>query len=218
MKKQKNRTRIKICGMTDVAQVEHAVSQGVDAIGVILHANSPRTISTQQAKLIRRSVPVFVSLVGVFVDADETCIEQAIDQVGLDIVQLHGKETESFASSLSRPYIKAIRAKYQAQVTEESGAYPSARALLIDPYVKGKHGGTGRSLDSNLWPHGADRMPLILAGGLAPDNVACRISEFSPFAVDLNSGVEVRPGIKDPALVEEAVHQISMAGSISRET
>lgn len=217
MKKPKNRTRIKVCGMTEVAQVEHAVSLGVDAIGVILHADSPRTISTQQGQLIRRSVPAFVSLVGVFVDADGVRIEQAIDQIGLDIIQLHGRETEPFASSLSRPYIKAIRAKCQEQVVEESRAYPSSRALLIDPYVKGKHGGTGRSLDSNLWPQGIDRFPLILAGGLSPDNVADRISQFSPFAVDLNSGVEAAPGFKDPRLLDEAVRQIFIADSISRD-
>jgi phosphoribosylanthranilate isomerase len=199
--------------MTDAAQISHAVSLGVDAIGIILHADSPRTISLEEASLLRASVPAFVSLVGVFVDASRSKIERAIDQIGLDLVQLHGKEPETFATTLSRPYIKAIRARSIEQVTNDSKTYPSARALLLDPYVKGQEGGTGISLDNNLWPHGYARSPLILAGGLSADNVASRIDQLSPFAVDINSGVELSPGIKDPELVASAVREVYLADS-----
>jgi len=202
--------------MTDPSQVEHAVSLGVDAIGMILHANSPRTIAIEQAQKIRDVVPAFVTLVGVFVDADLTTIEGAIDSIGLDIVQLHGSETEPFAKSLSKPYIKAIRAKSLEQVSTDCTEYPSARGLLLDPYVEGKHGGTGRSLDAELWPT-KRKQALILAGGLSADNVAGRISQLSPFAVDLNSGVETQAGVKDSKLLAEAVNQVYLADAYIKE-
>ena len=213
-----NRTRIKICGMTNVTEVEHAVALGVDAIGVILHANSPRRISLRQAKLIRDVVPAFVSLVGVFVDADREQIESSIEAVGLDIVQLHGLETDSLGQSLSRHYIKAIRAKTVEQVNQDCAKFPNARAILLDPYVKGQHGGTGQTLDVNLWPSLESGQSLILAGGLSADNVAERVRQFSPFAVDLNSGLEVEPGVKDPRLVAMAIEQIYATDAQMRST
>jgi phosphoribosylanthranilate isomerase len=194
--------------MTNVTQVEHAVSLGVDAIGMILHANSPRLISIRQAKLIRGVVPSFVTLVGVFVDADREQIESCIDAVGLDIVQLHGLETDALGQTLSRRYIKAIRAKTAEQVNQDCANFPNAQAILLDPYVKGQHGGTGQRLDQDLWPNDNVTQPLILAGGLSADSVAMRMRQFSPFAVDLNSGLEVEPGVKDPSLVAKAVKQI----------
>lgn len=211
------RTRIKICGMTDVSQVKYAVSLGVDAIGLILHANSPRLISVERARLIREVVPAFVSLVGVFVDASREQIEGSIATVGLDLVQLHGVETEEFSQTLSKPYVKAIRAKSIEQVARDCNAFPSARAILVDPYIKGQHGGTGQSLDKALWPSGDSRKPLILAGGLSADNVGQRITQFSPFAVDLNSGLESEPGVKDSELVAKAVRQVYLADSYASQ-
>lgn len=204
--------------MTNVTEVEHAVALGVDAIGVILHANSPRRISLRQAKLIRDVVPAFVSLVGVFVDADREQIESSIEAVGLDIVQLHGLETDSLGQSLSRHYIKAIRAKTVEQVNQDCAKFPNARAILLDPYVKGQHGGTGQTLDVNLWPSLESGQSLILAGGLSADNVAERVRQFSPFAVDLNSGLEVEPGVKDPRLVAMAIEQIYATDAQMRST
>lgn len=202
--------------MTDVAQVEHAVSLGVDAIGVILHANSPRVIGLDQAKLIRDVIPAFVTLVGVFVDADRDQIEASIEQAGLDLIQLHGNESDELGQSLSRPYIKAIRAKSKDQVVNDGGLFPSASGILLDPYVKGQHGGTGVTLDDTLWPN-SDRLPsLMLAGGLSPNNVAERIRQLSPYAVDLNSGLEVSPGQKDPSLVAQAISQVYLADARSR--
>jgi len=194
--------------MTNVAQVEYAVSLGVDAIGMILHANSPRLISFKQARLIRDVVPSFVSLVGVFVDADREQIESGIDAVGLDIIQLHGLETNALGHTLSRRYIKAIRAKTTEQVNQDCAKFPNAQAILLDPYVKGQHGGTGQTLDQDLWPSDTVTQPLILAGGLSANNIAMRIRQFLPFAVDLNSGLEIEPGVKDPSLVAKAIKQI----------
>jgi phosphoribosylanthranilate isomerase len=202
--------------MTDVVQVEHVVSLGVDAIGVILHADSPRLVSLKQAKLIRDVVPSFVTLVGVFVDAEYAKIESCIDVVGLDLIQLHGVESDALGQSLSRRYIKAIRAKTAEQVNHDSTKFPSAQAILLDPYVKGQHGGTGQTLDLDLWPRGQVAQPLILAGGLSADNVAMRIRQFQPFAVDLNSGLEIEPGVKDLALVTKAIEQINSTDSCLR--
>ena len=217
-KKRVRRTRIKVCGMTRVDDVQHAVSQGVDAIGMILHANSPRAIGLDQAALIRQAVPAFISLVGVFVDAEQAFIEQAIDQAGIDLIQLHGNETEEHGQALSRPYIKAIRAKSAEQVNQDCKLFPSAQAILLDPYVAGQHGGTGQELSLDLWPQelssNNEARSLILAGGLSPENVADRIAALAPYAVDMNSGLERSPGFKDKALLEQAIMEVQRADNI----
>jgi len=198
------RTKVKVCGMTDADNVRSAVSLGVDAIGMILHANSPRTITLEQAQLIRQKVPAFVTLVGVFVDCDASKINELSEQIGLDLVQLHGVESDAFGQQLNRPFIKAIRAKTAEQVNDKVNQYPNARALLLDPYVKGQHGGTGKRLDHALWPQECKK-ELILAGGLSPTNVRPAVDELSPFAVDLNSAIETEPGVKSMALLESAL-------------
>ena len=191
-----NRIRVKVCGMTQAAQVAQLVELGVDAIGIILHANSARLITVKQAQQIRAAVPAFVSLVGVVVDCPATTIGRLIAEIGLDLVQLHGKESTQFAESLGVPYIKAIRARSAEQVSREADQFPSARAILIDPYVKGLPGGTGEQLDNSLWPKQCSNK-LVLAGGLSADNICSMVNQFKPFAVDLNSGVERSPGVKN---------------------
>ena len=210
------RTRIKICGMTSASQVADAVKLGVDAIGVILHANSPRTISLEDAQAIRAVVPAFVSLVGVFVDADKGYIEHAISVLKLDLIQLHGDESDEFACTISRPYIKAIRAKSSEQVISDIEKFPNASAILLDPYVQGQHGGTGQTLNTDLWPHSLAKaqspephsQPLILAGGLSVENVGERVSQLAPFAVDMNSGLENSPGDKNSQLMLSAINAV----------
>jgi len=205
------RTRIKVCGMTRVDDVVSAVSLGVDALGMILHADSPRTIGLEQAKNLRRFMPAFVNVVGVFVDADIEFIEQYASQIGLDTVQLHGDESADFAASLTRPYIKALRVKNRSQVMAASAEYPNARGLLLDPYVPGKHGGTGQLLEDAHWPTADISQPLILAGGLNPENIAQRMTQLRPFAVDINSGVESSAGNKSAQLMAAAIHQVRLA-------
>ena len=197
------RVKVKLCGMREPEQVRVAVDLGVDAIGMILHANSPRLIDLQQARLIRQEVPAFVSLVGVFVDCAADKIDQYVAEIGLDLVQLHGDESDDFGKSLRAPFIKAIRARSREQVATQVTAYPSARALLLDPYVKDQHGGTGQNLDLDLWPKSEQK--LILAGELSPQNVTAAIAQVKPFAVDFNSGLESAPGVKDMALVKQAL-------------
>lgn len=198
-----SRIKVKVCGMTQPAQVRAAVDLGVDAIGMILHANSPRKISIAQAQAIRAEVPAFVSLVGVFVDCPKDQMEDIIGAIQLDLIQLHGDETNQFGLELNRPFIKAIRAHSKEQVLTQSKAFPDARALLLDPYVKGVHGGTGKVLESSLWPQSEQK--LILAGGLSAANVRSAVDATHPYAVDINSGIEREPGVKDLDLLNQAL-------------
>ena len=193
--------------MTRVRDVECVVDLGVDAIGMILHANSPRRIDVNRACLIREAVPAFVSLVGVFVDCDARTINQMSESIGLDLIQLHGNESNQFGAGLARPFIKVIRPMDKAHLERELGLYPAARALLLDPYVEGQSGGTGRQLAHDLWP-AESTQKLILAGGMGPDNVLVAQQRLRPYAIDLNSGVESEPGIKDPALVNAVLQQL----------
>jgi len=206
-----NRTRIKVCGMTRVEDVRAAVSMGVDAIGLIFHPASPRFISIERAQEIRKAVPAFVSLVGVFVDAEADFVVRHVRSIGLDTIQLHGVETHAYTSNLSCPYIKALRVQSSQQIKEAAQRYHDALGLLLDPYVKGQHGGTGQLLDQRHWPSESLSRPLILAGGLSADNVAQRVNELAPYAVDLNSGVEVEPGVKDLALLQLAINEVEKA-------
>jgi len=193
--------------MTKVEQVEQIVELGVDAVGMILHADSPRQIDVQRAQQIREVVPAFVTLVGVVVDCPATRIDQMAQQIGLDLVQLHGSESAEFAESLSVPYIKAIRARSAQQVATQAASFPGARAILVDPYVKGIAGGTGVCLDASFWPENCPNK-LVLAGGLSADNITNMVEQFQPFAVDLNSGVEFAPGDKDLSQINEVFRQI----------
>lgn len=201
------RVRVKVCGMTRPEDARAAVELGVDAIGMILHADSPRAISIEQAQAIRAQVPAFVSLVGVFVDCPAPKLEDYASSIDLDLIQLHGAESNDFGLALKLPFIKAIRAKNEAQVSKAISEYPSARALLLDPYVPGKHGGTGQSLSDHLWPD--TEKDLILAGGLSPSNIARAVKALKPFAVDLNSGVETAPGIKSSMQIASALNQLN---------
>lgn len=184
-----------------------AVALGVDAIGIILHAKSPRLIDTDTAIAVREKVPESVSLVGVFVDAQAHFINRCISDIGLDLVQLHGNESNGFGHALNAAFIKAIRVRHAEHLAKQLNAFPAACALLLDPYVKGQHGGTGVQLDSSSWPRDT-KQKLVLAGGLSAQNVATACAATSPYAVDLNSGVESAPGIKDRDLLSSALREI----------
>jgi len=190
--------------MTRSEDVRAVVTLGVDAIGVILHAESPRLISLEQARRLRADIPALVSMVGVFVNASVEKVNLFAREIGLDLIQLHGDETNDYAKALDQPFIKAIRVKDGPQLEHAVQQFPDARALLLDPYVAGRHGGTGKRLDSRLWPKSSEKK-LILAGGLAPDNLASAVARTNPYAVDLNSGVEHRPGEKSDDLIAAAL-------------
>lgn len=203
------RTRIKVCGMTDVTQVEQAVALGVDAIGMILHADSPRQISLDEAVAIRKVVPEFVSLVGVFVDAPDSKVKQYVEEAELDIIQFHGQEDTTRLQAHACRHIKAIRAQSAEQVKRSIELYPDTRTFLFDPFVDGQHGGTGKLLDPSVWPRETNSPHrFILAGGLSEKNVFDRIRLLRPFAVDVNSGIEDGPGHKNINRLQEFINQV----------
>ena len=194
------RTRIKWCGFTRVADVTAAVAAGVDAIGLNF-ARGPRRISPELGAELTRSMPPFIQAVALFVDADEAHIRGVLATTRCTAVQLHGDEPPELAACLRRdvPVIKAARIGSLADLERLRG-YP-ADAFLLDAYVSGAHGGTGHAWDHGLLAGVDLGVPLILAGGLTPATVAAAIHRVLPYGVDAASGIESAPGIKDPALM-----------------
>ncbi len=188
--------RIKVCGVTSVADARAVALSGADSIGLMFYEKSPRHVTIRQAAEIVRSLPPFISVVGLFVDADDVDIENVLSNVPLTLLQFHGNETESQCSRWGHRYIKAFRVKPDVSVSEMVAPYFSASGYLLDSYRKGVPGGTGEKFDWQLVPDNLDK-PVILAGGLEPGNVAEAIRQVRPYAVDVSSGVESSPGFKD---------------------
>lgn len=201
-----NRTRVKICGITNLEDAKMAVSAGADAIGLVFYKNSPRFVSINVASQITRNLPPFINCVGLFVDADESYIRQVLEQVEIDTLQFHGQESEQACALYQRPYIKAVRMQKTINLMEEVNKYPSARALLLDTYVDGTPGGTGETFDWGIIPEELLK-PLILAGGLDASNVKKAISEVRPYAVDVSGGVEKEKGIKDANKIKKFISE-----------
>lgn len=193
-------TRVKICGITRVQDALCAAEHGADAIGLVFYARSPRHLSSAQAKAICAELPAFVTSVALFKDADADTVNRVLDLIPVDLLQFHGDEDEAFCAQFSRPYIKALAMQQSAeQVSTEAERYGSARGLLLDSHAPGAAGGSGEVFDWTAIPPLAK--PLILAGGLCVDNVAAAIRTVKPYAVDISSGLESEPGIKDAALI-----------------
>lgn len=202
-----NRTRVKICGICSMGDATIAVNAGADAIGLVFYPNSPRFVSADVAKTIISSLPPFVTTVGLFVNSDIDEIRQVLSAVELDLLQFHGDEDESFCKSFDRPYIKALRVKEGDDLFQLCEKYSSARGILLDSYKKGVPGGTGETFNWQLIPEGLP-LPVILAGGLDRCNVALAIKTVKPWAVDVSSGVEKSPGVKDS---QKIIHFIRAA-------
>ncbi|NCF09144.1 MAG: phosphoribosylanthranilate isomerase [Gammaproteobacteria bacterium] len=190
------RTRVKICGITRPQDALAAAALGVDAIGLVFWPSSPRAVSAAQAREVVASLPPFVSTVGLFVNATQNELEAVLDQVPLDLLQFHGDESPEFCRSARRPYLKAVRMRPGVDLDRLVGAYADAAGLLVDAYVAGMPGGTGETFDWDALPS-VSGVPLVLAGGLAPGNVADAIRRVGPWAVDVSGGVESAKGIKD---------------------
>lgn len=203
-----NRVKIKICGLTRVKDVLAAVNAGVDAIGFVF-TSSPRQISIDQAAELSAYVPGGVLRVGLFLDQDRSEIERVIASVPLDILQFHGSETEQDCKRFKLSWLKAVAMENAGSLEQAEQDFPGAAGLLLDSHSKGKRGGSGRSFDWSLSRPIAK--PVWLAGGLNADNVGKAIQIVRPYAVDVSSGVESEPGIKDPAMIEafvKAVRQV----------
>ena len=206
------RTRIKICGITRVEDGLAAAQAGADAIGLVFWPGTPRVVAFDRARAIADVIPPFVSLVGLFVDPSVTDVEAALAAVPLDLLQFHGAETPAFCAAFAKPWLKAIHVGAQTDLVECALRYQGASGLLFDTFSPGDlPGGTGKSFDWMLLRNTLGNRvatPLVLSGGLDPENVAAAISAVHPWAVDVSSGVEARDeqgrplkGIKDAARI-----------------
>lgn len=194
-------TRVKICGITRLADALCACEAGADALGFVFYAPSPRNIETPDAAAIVRQLPPFVMSVGLFVNPDAAFVNSVLDQVPLDLLQFHGDETDAFCSQFSRPFIKAIRMAEGLDLNKEVDKFPNARGILLDAYDPHRYGGTGHTFEWHR-VHGGLSKPIIVAGGLTPENVATAIAATRPWAVDVSGGVEQSKGIKQSSLIE----------------
>lgn len=192
--------RIKFCGITRLEDAQAAVEAGAWAIGMILWPGSKRFVELPEAELVARTLRRQVQVAGVFVNAPLDEIARTVDTVGLTMVQLHGDEGPSFAAEVARrtgaKVIKAARVRDQGDITALNPYLTDFH--LLDAHVPGEVGGTGQTFDHGLVARRRSRVPLILSGGLTPENVGAAIEQVRPFAVDVASGVEVAPGVKDP--------------------
>lgn len=194
--------RIKICGITRPEDAAVALALGVDAIGLVFYPASPRAVTPMQAKQIARTAGPFITVTGLFVNADASVINEVLQQVPLQVLQFHGEESAEFCAQFHRPWIKALRVNPGLSFTHALQTYRNAAGILFDTYKPGVQGGTGDVFDWNLvtrekLPAIGD-MPIILAGGLNPRNVSDAVNIVHPYAVDVSGGVESEPGKKDP--------------------
>jgi len=208
------RTRIKMCGTTRLEDALTAVSLGVDALGFIFYQKSPRYIEPEKAQKIVAQLPPFVDCVGVFVNASVEEIEKTQKIVGLSHLQLHGSESTEFCQALQKrlPYcllLKAFRVSEKSK-REDFADYASVvSGFLLDTYVQGEPGGTGKVFDWSIISKFDLSRPLILAGGLHADNIEDALDKAAPYAVDINSGVEAAPGIKDHRKLAETIRKVA---------
>jgi len=191
--------KVKICGITSVADALQAAACGADALGLVFYGKSPRCVTPEQARVIVAALPPFVTSVGLFVNEAPQRIREIAGLCGLDVIQLHGDEGPAACDFAPRRTIKALRIKNAASLTGHEAFQTSA--LLLDAWVADAYGGTGESFNWELAATVARQRPVILAGGLSVKNVAEAVRTVHPYAVDVSSGVEATPGKKDPEKV-----------------
>ena len=187
---------IKICGITRLEDAQAAVRLGAGAVGFVFWTKSPRFIDPFRARAIARSLPPFVATVGVFVNQPASYVNEVASLVSLGAAQLHGDETPAYAETIARPVIKAVGLGSQDPGDVISG-WPERVRLLLDVHDPDRRGGTGRTIDWGRAAGIARRRPVLLAGGLTPENVAAAVAAVRPFGLDVSSGVESRAGVKD---------------------
>lgn len=214
------RTRIKICGITRPQDLSCAVQAGADAVGFVFHPSSKRFVTPEQAAQLVRSLPAFVSSVALFVHPEPQVVREVIEVMRPTVLQFHGDETPEYCESFNMPYIKAFRVGAPGLDTPETLAqfclrFQSARAWLFDSYTPA-YGGSGHTFDHSLLSGVAEipeqhRAPMVLSGGLNVDNLEMLVRRLRPFAVDVSSGVEEKPGIKSAELISAFVSAVKKA-------
>jgi len=217
-----HRTRVKICGITRIADAHAAVDAGADAVGLVFWPGTPRVVGVDQAQAIVATLAPYVTVVGLFVDPDPAAVRSVLDAVSIDVLQFHGSEPAALCRSFDRRYVKAISVTNDVDLLESVSPYDDAAGLLFDAFSEGDlPGGTGRVFDwGRLTARVRARLtrPLILSGGLNAGNVARAIGDVRPWAVDVSSGVEEldasgapRRGFKDAARIRAFVRGVRSA-------
>lgn len=209
------RTRIKICGITRSEDGRRAAGLGADAIGLVFYPPSPRAVSLEQARAVAADLPGFVTLVALFVDPVEEEVARVLEAIPVDVIQFHGQESAAFCRGFGRRYIKAVRMREDIDPHRLADEYADACGLLLDTWRAGTPGGTGETFDWAMVPE-ALSLPVILAGGLAADNVADAIGRVRPWAVDVSGGVEENKGIKNAGKMQSFFRAVAVADSKQR--
>lgn len=210
-------TRIKICGISRPEDAAFAAQLGVDAIGLVFYPPSPRNITIDKAREVVEALPPFVTVVGLFVDPDADQVRRVMEAVPIDVLQFHGKETPEQCQDMvgaSRSYIKAIRMREDVDLAQQAQTYAGASGLLLDAYQSGVPGGTGEAFEWSRVPSNLQK-PIVLAGGLNPDNVAEAIRQVRPYAVDVSGGVESDIGLTGKSLKKGIKDQGKMAAFVA---
>jgi phosphoribosylanthranilate isomerase len=205
------RVRAKICGITRLVDAQAAIMAGCDALGFNFHPASPRFVSPENARAIIAAIPPFVTCVGLFVDAQTARVREMAAASGVGLLQFHGDESDSDCAAAGYPFIKVVPVSGPIDAMELERRFPRASALLFDSVAAGRTGGTGKTFDWAWWPRTSSK-PLILAGGLNPNNVAEAIAHTRPFAVDVSSGVEgALKGTKDAEKLNQFMTEVQRA-------
>ncbi|HET7314378.1 phosphoribosylanthranilate isomerase [Salinisphaera sp.] len=210
-----SRVRTKICGVTSVADARAAAAAGADAIGLVFAANSKRRVTPARAAEIAAAVPPFISCVALFMDNGADEIAQVLATVPIDLIQFHGAEPAAFCDGFDRPYIKVVpMGEPQTRLADWAERYPRAAAFLLDANRIGEAGGQGRVFDWQVAIEAVETIgrPIVIAGGLEPDNVGEAIARFAPYAVDVSSGVEREPGVKCSERMRAFVNAVTEMG------
>lgn len=204
--------KVKICGITNPEDAQVAVSAGADALGFIFYAKSPRFVEPKVAKHIISELPPFIFPIGVFVNETHQGVRTIMEECGLAFAQLHGDETPAYCESLERPVLRGIRLKDRGSflAMAEYRGRAGVRGFVVDAFSASAYGGTGETTDWELAAEAAEAAPILLAGGLVPENVQEAIQKVKPYGVDVSSGVEVSPGKKDPAKVLAFIHEAKL--------
>jgi phosphoribosylanthranilate isomerase len=200
---------VKICGMTRLPDALHAVDHGADALGFVFWPQSPRYISPERAAVIIAALPTGVSAVGVFVNETVDEITRVAAETGISAIQLHGDEPPSYADALAWPVVRATTVE---QIEEASSSWPAGTTFLMDTGDPVRRGGTGQTIDWQQAASAARVQRIVLAGGLTPDNVAEAVAAVRPFGVDVSSGVEDAPGVKNGDKVARFLASARSAG------
>lgn len=206
------RTRIKICGITRAEDAVAAAELGADAVGIVFCPESRRAVDRPTALEILADLPPFVSAVGLFVDPEANFVRTVLRELRIDILQFHGNESPEFCGQFGRRYLKAVPMGEGGEAAEYTARYPDASGFVFDGHRAGEMGGQGVGFDHSRLPSPTDRA-TVLAGGLTPENVRSVVEQWTPFAVDVSSGVESATGVKDPQRIARFISEVESVRS-----